>query len=476
LFAILTFAKPHKANKSNFTSTAPTKLHWCTTLALAILTNSLACDLHFSQKITNSTTHQIDHTCATTTYPRHKCAQHTPTRAMASFDPLSSFLVLLAISLECLGNIAVYLLDLPEWRMPREYIRSEYEPEEFCWYLTRWALDSRDTAFLFGVFFRLLLLMLILGFWLFQQHQARSMMAEYLENVFERAGTRVHSMAKIAVDTISKLQARLKDFETRHRDDQETITQLRGALDTSQSENADLRTELRAEKEVRQQEAEQALREKNKNSNTQQKSTDMRRMRRKQAKERKSKVRVIDRLKEINNERNVARDEAQKREKQLEQNVKQINAQAASDKKELSDKLSEAIKCNKLSKEQYEATKQEIQTQKDKISALSNKNAVTEQKCAKLEQDNKTLEISGQQHQKAHSKLATEHEKLSRNHSEATERADKLQRENEHAKKLRAGQRPVQSYSVYKGSWRQPMNRHRTKTPRSAQPGKRKRS
>jgi hypothetical protein len=47
---------------------------------------------------------------------------------MASFDPLSSFLVLLAISLECFDNIAVYLLDLPEWRMPREYIRSEDEP------------------------------------------------------------------------------------------------------------------------------------------------------------------------------------------------------------------------------------------------------------------------------------------------------------------------------------------------------------
>ena len=133
LFAILTFAKPHKANNFNLTSLAPTKpcfclSHPCTTLTSPCDTNSLACDLHFSQKITNSTSYQLDHTRATTTYSRHKCAQHTPVRAMASFDPLSFFLVLLAISLECLGDIAVYLLDLPEWRMPREYTRSEYEP------------------------------------------------------------------------------------------------------------------------------------------------------------------------------------------------------------------------------------------------------------------------------------------------------------------------------------------------------------
>jgi hypothetical protein len=290
----------------------------------------------------------------------------------------------------------------------------------------------------FGVLLLLLLLLLILGFWLFQQHQAGCEMAEYLENVFERAGTRIQSMAKTAVDTISKLQTRLKGFETRHRDDQETIKQLRDGLDTSQSENADLRTDLRSEKEVRQQEAEQAFREKNKNSNTRQKSAGMGRMRRKLVKERKSKARVIERLKAINQERNVARDEAQKREQELEQNVKHINAQVASDKKELNEKLSEKTKCDKLSKEQCEAAKQEIQTQKDKMSALSDKNAATEHKCAKLEQDNKNLKAANQQHQNAHSKLIIEHEKLSRNQSEATERADRLQRENEHAKKLRA--------------------------------------
>jgi hypothetical protein len=33
---------------------------------------------------------------------------------MAFFEPLSFFMVLVAISLEWLGNTAVYLLDLPE--------------------------------------------------------------------------------------------------------------------------------------------------------------------------------------------------------------------------------------------------------------------------------------------------------------------------------------------------------------------------
>jgi hypothetical protein len=40
LFAIFTFAKPHKANKSNFTSMAPTKLHCC------LMHDTRTCDTH----------------------------------------------------------------------------------------------------------------------------------------------------------------------------------------------------------------------------------------------------------------------------------------------------------------------------------------------------------------------------------------------------------------------------------------------
>ena len=70
------------------------------------LATSPACDLHFSQKLlaplhrvdNNQVDHnhfdnnqldsdQLDHACATTLHPRHKCAQHTPVRAMAPTKP-----------------------------------------------------------------------------------------------------------------------------------------------------------------------------------------------------------------------------------------------------------------------------------------------------------------------------------------------------------------------------------------------------
>jgi hypothetical protein len=69
--------------------------------------------------------------------------------------------------------------------MPREYIRSEYEPCEFCSYLVRWALDSRDTTFVFGVLLFLLFLLLALGYWFCQRP-----FLEWIALKFENANLR----------------------------------------------------------------------------------------------------------------------------------------------------------------------------------------------------------------------------------------------------------------------------------------------
>jgi len=191
---------------------------------------------------------------------------------MPWFDPFSFSLVLVAILLEGLGNFVAYLLDLPEWRMPREYIRSEYEPGEFCIYLIRWVLDSYDTTFWF---FGLLgsLVTHVLDLWRCvckrSRHAQRpvdaalslsheeldALMGGYLEEILEEAAGNVEDIGSVARKRIDRLKTRLNESETESCDAQDTITDLQDANNTLQSQKTDLKMKLGAEQEARQCEA-----------------------------------------------------------------------------------------------------------------------------------------------------------------------------------------------------------------------------
>jgi chromosome segregation ATPase len=412
---------------------------------------------------------------------------------MASFDPLSFFLVLLAISLECLGDIAVYLLDLPEWRMPREYTRSEYEPEEFCWYLVRWAMDGRDTAFVFGVFFSLLFSLVLLGplgFWWHQRYRAGDERAE-------------------------DLQTRSDKLETRRRDDQETITQLRGEnnalqsqrsefatrLDTQQpaissiesvnatlqSQNIDLKNKLSGEQAARQRDAAEASEAAKKSNDwikhqdeavvaqrrkieAQKQEIDALRQRAETAeqtlREKDNPIKTEEQQQqkirlELANER-IEKLEQEAEERKSEQEALQEDLDTAESKEhDLKNKLKAAASERQKVQTQLEKTQTELSEARQKFnkadnnaSALQKKltaadqliktkaadykkltddNSVTKQRCTELEQENKALNAAKKQQQEFDPKLIIELnkrvERAERKVSDATERENKLKRE-----------------------------------------------
>ena len=180
---------------------------------------------------------------------------------MPSFDPLSFSMALVAILLGSLGDFVAYLLDLPEWRLPRVYNRAEYEPEEFCVYLIRWVMDGYDTTFLF---FGLLgtLVYCAIKFWQYCQREPvdaaislsheelDALMGSYLEKIPGDAGGRVEGMGSVARETIAALQIRAKDSETRCNDAQDTIADLRDTNNTLRNHETELVARLYAQRQA----------------------------------------------------------------------------------------------------------------------------------------------------------------------------------------------------------------------------------
>lgn len=184
---------------------------------------------------------------------------------MPSFDPLSFSMALVAILLGSLGDLVAYLLGLPEWRLPREYNRAEYDPAEFCLYLLRWVVDGYDTTFLFFGLLGLLGLLVhrAIKFWQYCQRshhtqepldaaislsheELDALMGGYLEEILGGAGGQIEGMGSVARATIAALQTRTNDFATSCNVAHDIIADLEGTNNTLQSQNWDLMASLYA--------------------------------------------------------------------------------------------------------------------------------------------------------------------------------------------------------------------------------------
>lgn len=169
-------------------------------------------------------------------------------------------MALVAILSGSLGDFVAYLLDLPEWRLPREYNRAEYDPAEFCIYLLHWVFDGYDTTFLF---FGLLgtLVEHLIKFWQYCQRSGHAqepldaavslsheeldaLMGGYLEEILGDAGGKLEGMSSVVRETIAALRTRANDSETSCDVAHDTIADLEGTNGTLQSQNSDLMASL----------------------------------------------------------------------------------------------------------------------------------------------------------------------------------------------------------------------------------------
>lgn len=175
-------------------------------------------------------------------------------------------MALVAILFGSLGDFVAYLLNLPEWRLPREYNRAEYDPAEFCVYLIRWVLESYDTTFWFFGLLGLLVHCAI-KFWQYCQRSRHAqepldaaislsheeldaLMGGYLEEIFGDAGGQVEDMGSVARATIAALQICAKDSETRCNDAQDTIADLQSTNKTLRDHETELVARLYAQRQT----------------------------------------------------------------------------------------------------------------------------------------------------------------------------------------------------------------------------------
>jgi len=410
---------------------------------------------------------------------------------MAFFEPLSFFMVLVAISLDWLGNTAVYLLDLPEWRVPREYIRSEYEPCEFCSYLVRWALDSRDTTFVFGT---LLCLLLALGYWFYRQYQAGDDTAEHLKSIFEKADKSLQNLGNTAVDAIGNLQNHSNKLETRHQDDQEMMTQLQtrhltdqeriahveDANNTLQTQNSELQTRLNdqqqaisstesvntalqgqidgletslnTEQKARQHAADKASNDaKVANDRIERQAEEIVTLRQEIEAQRQRAAKAEQALREKSNSIKAAEQQQQQQERRFQlanERIEQLEEEAKQHKSEqevLQDELEKVEPKEHASKSKLEAAEyqkelaaasQEPKALEAKYKALiddykvlDDDNTTYKERCAALEQEIKAIISAKKQQQEASPTPIEINKKLERKLNEATERINKLDKE-----------------------------------------------